>query len=205
MPRNMTTAMATALQQKVIRLALLASLQFGDNIVNVWSGLGTMTWNGLTFQGVGALGSISTMSEDSDVEAKGVTVSLSGIPSTYMSEVLNEVRVLGTCNIWLALYDSNAVLIDTPILSYQGKMDAPEMDDDAKTCTCTIGLENILVDLNRPVFRRYTDEDQQMDLQTTLTRLGLPSTTVDTGLTHVAGLQEQITFWGVLPSSVNNT
>jgi hypothetical protein len=96
-------------------------------------------------------------------------------------------------------------LIDAPILSYQGKMDAPEMDDDAKTCTCTIGLENILVDLNRPVYRRYTDEDQQMDLAATLTRLGLPSTTVDTGFTHVAPLQEQVTFWGVLPSSVNNT
>jgi hypothetical protein len=201
----MTPAVATALCQPVIRLALFASLQFADNIVNVWNGIGPKTWNGLTFQGVGVLGSISTMSEDSDVEAKGVTISLSGIPSSFMSEVLNETRILGTCNVWLALYDPNGVLIDSPILSYQGKMDAPEMDDDAKNIACTINVENILVDLNRPVYRRFTDEDQQMDLAATLTRLGLPSTTVDTGFTHVAGLQCQITFWGVMPSSVNNT
>lgn len=204
MPRVMTTAMANALGLPVIRLALFASLQFGDNIINVWSGLGPMTWNGLTFQGVGVLGTISGMSEDSNVEAKGVTISLSGIPSTYVSEVLNEVRVLGTCNVWLALYDATYTLIDTPILSYQGKMDAPHISDDAKTCTCTIAVENILVDLNRPVYRRYTDADQQMDLAVTLTRLGLPSTTVDTGYTHIAALQEMIIYWGQNPVSVNN-
>ncbi len=205
MPRVMTPAMVTALTAPVVRLALLASLQFGDNLVNVWSGLGPVTWGGLTFQGVGSLGAVEGMSEDSTVEAKGVTISLSGIPASMVNEVLEEVRVLGTCNIWLALYDSTLTLIPTPILSYQGKMDAPEMEDDAKTCTCSINLENVLVDLNRACYRRYTNDDQQLDLAATLTRLSMPSDTVDTGLRWVAGLQEQITFWGTMPSSVNNT
>jgi hypothetical protein len=204
MPRLMTTAMATALQQPVVRLQLLASLQFADSTAYIWTGLGPVTWNGMTFTGVGNLADVGTISEDSTVEAKGVTVSLSGIPANMVSEVLNEVRVLGLAQIWLALYDSTGTLIPTPFLSYQGKMDAPEMNDDGKTCTCSISLENVLVDLNRECYRRYTDEDQQLDLAATLTRLSLPSTTVDTGFTHVAGLQEQITFWGRVPSSVNN-
>jgi hypothetical protein len=104
----------------------------------------------------------------------------------------------------MALFDESLEMIDSPILSYQGKMDAPEMEDDAKTCTCTINIENVLVDLDRAVYRRYTDEDQQMDLADTLARLGLPSTTIDTGFSYVAGLQEQITFWGRSPSSENN-
>jgi hypothetical protein len=200
----MTAAMITALCAPSVRMAILCSLTFGDQTVYVWSGLGPMTWNSLTFQGVGSLGEISTISEDSNVEAKNVTVSLSGIPSSMMTEVLTEVRLLGTCNIWLALYDGTGTLISTPILSYQGKMDAPNIKDDGKTCKCTISLENVLVDLNREVWRRYTDEDQQMDLAATLTRLSLPANTIDTGFTHVAGLQEQITFWGRVPSSVNN-
>jgi hypothetical protein len=204
MPRTLTSAMITALTAPVVRLAVLASLQFADNLVNVWSGLGPMTWNSLTFQGVGTLGTISAMSEDSDVSAKNVTISLSGIPSNMMNEVLNEVRVLQTANIWLALYDSSGNLIANPVLSYQGKMDAPEINDDGQTCTCSISLEDVLVDLNREVWRRYSDEDQQMDLAATLTRLSLSPSTVDTGFTHVAGLQEQITFWGRVPSSVNN-
>jgi hypothetical protein len=204
MPRTLTPAMITALSAPVVRLALLASLQFADNLVNVWTGIGPTTWNSLTFQGVGTLGAISAMSEDSDVAAKNVTISLSGIPSSMMNEVLWEVRVLRTANIWLALYDAGNNLIANPVLSYQGKMDAPEITDDGQTCTCTISLENVLVDLNREVYRRFSDEDQQVDLAATLTRLSLPANTVDTGFTHVAGLQEQITFWGRVPSSVNN-
>ena len=82
MPRTMTTAMATALCAPVVRMAILASLQLGDNTIYVWTGLGPMTWNGITFQGVGSFGDISAISEDSNVEARNVTISLSGIPST---------------------------------------------------------------------------------------------------------------------------
>jgi len=204
MPRVMTAAMATALCAPVVRMAILASLQFGDNTIYVWTGIGPMTWNSMTFQGVGQFGDISEISEDSNVEAKNVSISLSGIPSSLINEVLFQVRVLRTAQIWLALYDGSGNLISTPLLSYQGMMDAPQLADDGKTCTCTISLENVLVDLNREVYRRFTDEDQQMDLAATLSRLHMAANTVDTGFTHVAGLQEQITFWGRTPSSVNN-
>jgi hypothetical protein len=61
-----------------------------------------------------------------------------------------------------------------------------------------------LVDLNRPCYRRYTVDDQQMDLAATLTALGLPGTTIDTIFRFVPGLQEMVTFWGTSPSSINN-
>jgi hypothetical protein len=204
MPRTMTTAMAAALAAPELRMALFASLQFGDNTIYVWSGLGPVTWNSMTFQGVGTLGMIEGIGEGSTVEAKGVKVSLSGIPSALVGEVLFETRVLRTAKIWLALYDASNSLIADPLLSYQGMMDQPEIIDDGKECKITINLENALVDMNRAVNRRYTDQDQQIDLADTLARLGLPSNTVDTGFRHVAGLQLQITFWGRTPSSVNN-
>lgn len=204
MPRIMTPAMQAGICAPVLRLQLLASLQFGDSTVTVWSGLGPITWNGITFQGVGSLGDISAIPENSDVQAKGVTLTLSGIPSSLVSEVLFETRVLRTAKVWLALYDSTHALIADPILSYQGKMDAPQLNDSGDTCSCSIQLENVLVDLNRDVYRRFTDADQQLELPAQLARLGLPSTTVDTGFQHVAGLQEQLTFWGSVPHSVNN-
>lgn len=206
MPRSMTTAYATALAAPVVgtTMAILASFQFATETVYCWSGLGPLVWSSNTFQGVGDLGVIEGISEDSNVEAKGVTVSLSGIPSARVTDVLSETRILNTANIWLALLDSSRNVIADPILIYQGKTDAPELEDDAQTCTAKLALENVLVDLNRPCYRRYTDEDQQLDLAATLTALGLPSNTVDTGFIHVAGLQEQITFWGRSPSSVNN-
>lgn len=204
MPRSMTTAFATALQQPVVRMGILASFQFATETVYCWTGLGPLTWGGNTYQGVGDLGVIEGISEDSNVEAKGVTASLSGIPAARVTDVISETRILNTANIWLALFDATMAVITSPILIYQGKTDAPEIEDDAQTCTAKLALENVLVDLNRPCYRRYTDEDQQLDLAATLTALGLSSGTVDTGFIHVAGLQEQITFWGRSPSSVNN-
>src|SRR5579859_6702794 len=187
MPRVMSTAMATALCAPVLRPAMLVSLQFAASTVYVWSGVGPFTWSGMTFVGVGDLGNIVTMSEGSTVEAQNVTIELSGIPSDMMTEVLTETRILGTVNIWLALFDANGVVIPDPILSYQGKMDKPEIDDSGDKCTCSISVENVLVDLNRAVYRRYTAQDHQSDLAVTLTRLGLPLTTVDTGFRFVPG------------------
>ncbi len=204
MPRTMTNAMAAALCAPVVRPALLASLVFASSTVYLWNGLGPITWNGMTFLGVGDLAAVSEISEDSDVEARGVTVSLSGIPSDMMSEVLTETRILGNVHIWLALFDGSGVLIPDPILSYQGKMDAPTLQDDGQLCTAQITVENVLVDLNRACYRRYTNDDQQLDLADTLTRLGLSGTTKDTGFQWVPGIQEMQVYWGQSPNSTNN-
>jgi hypothetical protein len=204
MPRNMTTAMATALCAPVLRPALLCSMQFAVSTVYVWTGIGPLTWDAMTFTGVGDLGTISTISEGSAVEAHNVTIELSSIPSDMMGEVLNETRILGTVNVWLCLFDESGAIIPDPVLAYQGRMDTPSMNDDGQTCTCSIAVENVLIDLNRAVYRRYTSQDQQIDLAATLIRLGLPLTTIDTGFQYVPGVQERITFWGTVPSSSNN-
>jgi hypothetical protein len=205
MPRLLTPAMITALSAPDLRPALFVSMQFASSTVYLWSGLGPITWNSMTFIGVGDLGKISTISEGSTVEAQSVTIELSGIPSDMMTEVLTETRLLGAVNIWLALFDPvTGVLIADPFMSYQGKMDEPSMTDDGTSCTCAITVENVLVDLNRAVYRRYTNDDQQLDLAATLTRLGMSPTTIDTGFRWVPGVQEMVTFWGTSPSNSNN-
>jgi hypothetical protein len=196
--------MVAALSAQVLRPAFFISMEFASSTSYVWSGLGPMTWNGMTFEGVGVLGSISTISEGSTVEAQGITIELSGINPTSMNNVLNETRILGTVNIWIALFDGNGVLIPDPFMSYQGKMDQPSISDDNKSCSCAITVENILVDLNRQCYRRFTNDDQQIDLAATLTRLGMSPTTTDTGFRWVPTIQEAIIFWGTSPSSSNN-
>src|SRR5215472_8301199 len=124
MPRNMTGPVAAALCAPAVRIAILAAMQFADNLVRVWSGLGPLTLtDGTVFQGVGTLGDVGTISEDSSVEAKGVTLSLSSIPSDTMSEILSEMRLLGKVQVWLAVFDESGAIIPDPVLIYQGNMD----------------------------------------------------------------------------------
>ena len=206
MPRNLTTSMVTALCASVIRPALLVELNFGLSTASplyIWSGVGSLTWNSMTFTGVGDLGQIGAIEETAQqrLEAKGFQLSLSGIPSYLVNDVLNDTRLSGTCTIWLALFTASNGLIDSPIEMYSGMIDSPEITDNGSTITCSIQIENPLVDLNRAVFRRYTPSDQESDLADTLTRLGLASTVKDTGFSHVAGSQEEMTDWGQNPSS----
>lgn len=204
MPRTLSTDMVNALTQPVVRTAVLCELQMSNETLYLWSGLGPITWNGMTFQGVGTLGRVEGISEDTTVEAKGVQISLSGIPASMISEALNNVRLMQTVNLWLACFNSNGVLISSPVVSFAGLMDKTTIDDDGNTCTITINVENVLADLNRPVCRHYTQADQQLDLAVTLQRLGLPANTVDTGFSHVNVIAEIVTYWGVNPRSVNN-
>ena len=205
MPRNVTMAMLNALSAPVVRAAFLVNIQFANETIYCWSGLGPLVWNGNTYSGIGDFGSVSNIPETSTVEAQSVTLTLGGIPSTFLGEVIQNSQLFNTAQVWLACFDGTGALVPSPTLMYQGLTDEPTIMDDGKTFTVTISLENVLVDLNRSVERYYTDVDQRTYLAPILTRLGLPSSTVDTGGQYVVGIQNQIIYWGVSPSSSNNT
>lgn len=208
----MTAAMATALAAPVLYPALLCQMNFANSNVNVWSGLGNVAWNGNTYTGLGDFAGISTISEDSTVEAKNVTLDLSGVPLNIISTettqdlylALYELNVLQPCQIYLALRYANGAIISDPILSYRGMMDKGTIDIGATTMSLSISLENILVDLNRPSERRFTADDQKMDMPYLTAKYGLSANTVDNAFNFVAGLQEQTVYWGVTPKSTNN-
>lgn len=196
--------MLDALSSPNVRTVVLASLQMSNETLYLWSGLGPLTWSGMTFQGIGTLGKVEGISEDTTVEAKGVQISLSGIPPAMIGEALDNVRLMQTAQLWLMCFDSAGSIISNPLVSFAGLMDKATIDDDGNTCIITINVENVLADLNRPVPRHFSQADQQLDLALTLTRLGLPSSTVDTGFSHVNNIQELTVFWGQSPRSVNN-
>lgn len=203
MPRTLTSDMIAALTAPVLRLAIFCQIQLSNETLYLWSGSGPITWNSMTFQGVGTLGKVEGISEDATVEAKGVKISLSGIPSDMIGEALDNVRLMQPVNIWLACFNPDGTVIASPVVSYAGLTDKTSIDDDGHTSTITINIENVLADLNRPVPRHYTQADQQLDLAATLTRLGLPSTTVDTGFSHVNVIAEIVVYWGQNPRGTN--
>ena len=79
MSRNLDTTLAPALANPLITPAIFVSLTFQSGVFYVWNGIGNYVFNGNTYTGVGTLGKISAIQEGSDVEAQGLTVTLSGI------------------------------------------------------------------------------------------------------------------------------
>ena len=202
MPRNLSSDMLTALQAPILFPAVFVAATFGTidhtthlvdtTVVYMWSGLGSVDWNGHTWIGIGSLLGFTTPEDSSNVEAKGITLTLSGLDPTLLPAALNDIILGLPVTVYLALYDSTNTLIDTPVIAWAGRMDQPTFDVSTTEVVLAINCENRLIDMNISVERRYTTEDQQMDW---------PG---DLGFQFVDGLQETTLFWGQYPNNTNN-
>lgn len=188
MSRGLTTGFTTAADAGTVYPALLCSFDFSGGDVNVWSGMGDLVYDSVTYSGVGDLGGISAIEETEETRANGLSFQLNGIPSAMVSSILGEDYRNRVCTVQLALFASLTATtpITAPAVMFVGRMDQAVMDDDGETAVINLSAESRLVDLQRPRERRYTDEDQR----------GNPSYTVDLGLEYVAGMQDKDLLWG---------
>ena len=162
MARDLTTGVQTALDSNFLTLAFFVMLTFRTTTEYVWTGIGNIDWNGHTWQGVGTLGSISSVSEGTKVQAEGISLTLSGIPTELLTESLNDIQQGLPVRLYLAMFN-NGVIIPDPVCAYAGLMDQPEIVMGTQTVEITIAVENKMVNLQRSQNRRYTDADQRMD------------------------------------------
>lgn len=186
----MSAGMLTAITSASLQPAIFVEAYFATGPIRVWTGFGSISWNGHTWQGLGTLGSISVIEEGSNVEAKGITLTLSGFDATLLADVLGEFQLGLSVTIWLGMFSSGSI-ISTPIVSWAGRMDQPTIDVDGQTATISINCESRLIDMNVSVLRRYTNDDQQIDY---------PG---DRGMEFVASLIERTLYFGVSPNANN--
>jgi hypothetical protein len=188
----MTAGYLAAIQSAALRPALFVEANFTSGPIHVWSGVGSITWGGKTWTGLGSLGNVSMIEEGATVEAKGITLTLSGIDPTLLTGILDEFQVGLPAIVSLGLFDTAGALIADPVGCFVGQMDQPTLDVTGTSATISINCESRLIEMNVAVDRRYTNEDQQRDY---------PG---DRGFEFVNSIQEAQIYWGRPPSSVNN-
>jgi hypothetical protein len=147
---------------------------------------GTVPVVGGTYKGIGTLGSVSPISETTDVAAVGMQFTLSGIPSDLMGYALAECRTGYPVKLWIGFLTTAGAIIADPALCFSGRMDTVAMTEGTDTATITISAENQLIDLQRPRLRRWTDDDQKRTYPT------------DDGFKWVPTVQEWNGSWGKL-------
>lgn len=193
MPRpDATPAFISAIQSAYVKPALFVQVNFTTGPVYVWSGAGSITWNGITWTGVGQFGSVSMIEEGADVQARGIVLTLSGIDPTLLGDVLNDYAQGLPALVYLGLFDASNDLIANPITCWSGRTDQPTLTMSGETGSLSIACENRLVEMNVSVQRRYSNEDQQLDYPT------------DQGFSFVNSIQDVTIFWGRHPSATNN-
>ncbi len=160
--RNLGAALATAASAGLIRPAVLAAIAFRSGVSYAWSGTGSLVYAGNTYLGVGSLGTIGTISEGTEVEAKGTTIGLSGIDLGLLGSCLADIQVGAPATLSLALLDPNGAMLGVPYPLYAGTVDKAPIEIGAETISIALALENRLTNLQRASNRRYTAADQAL-------------------------------------------
>lgn len=184
MSRSLTSGMVTQVTATALRPIMLFKAAFDSGNLLLWSGVGSIVYNGDTYTGAGDLLGVKSIAEANTIEAVGVDVQLSGLPSALIATALTEDYQGRTAYIYFAcLTDAGAIVAD-PYQIFKGRMDVLEISENSATAVLTMHCENRLIDLQRSKERRYTPEDQKAFYPT------------DTGLDFVAALQDKQITWG---------
>jgi hypothetical protein len=150
MARELEVTYASGLAAGTIMPIRLVMLTFSTGVKYVWSGVGPLTWDGKTFDGVGNLGQIGAITETTGVEANGTTVSLSGIDPVLLADCLNDIQVGAPARIWRGLWNQFGGLYGTPYQVFRGYVDKPTFDISAETLAISLSLESRVVNLPAP-------------------------------------------------------
>lgn len=182
--RTLSASMVTEVTATQLAPILLANLQFSTPVY-LWSGYGSIGFGGVTYLGIGTLGTISPVEETTDLAARGISMRLSGVPTANVALALTENYQGRACTILFgALSPTAGMLISSPVTVFQGKMDVMQISDDGQSADITMTAESRLMDFKRPREIRYTDEEQQNLFAG------------DVGLEFVNDIQEKPIYWG---------
>ena len=164
MARALTAAMIAALNEGTVKPILIVKIGTSGADVNVWTGIGDLTFQSEIYSGVGNFGGVSPVNETSDLRAAGLNFSLSGISSSMISTALANIRYGRPAILWFGLFDiTSGALVADPYKLFTGFTDVPSIDEGPDVSVITISAENRLIALDRARARRYTPEDQNID------------------------------------------
>ncbi len=163
MVRSLTAGMITEVTASPLRPILLVKMEFDSADLNLWTGVGDLSFGGDTYTGAGDLLSFSRIEETSNLRAIGMAAVLSGIPSSIITIALAEDYMGRPVTVWFGALDSSGALVADPEPIFAGLIDTLPIKDAGDTATIEVRIENRLARLEESRARRYTPEDQAID------------------------------------------
>lgn len=207
MTRELTQTIINNLEAAEVQPLFAVELYFDTQTLYMWTGIGDLVFNGITYIGTGQFLEISELRETAEISAKGATVSLSGIPSNLISLAISEPYQGRKCKILFGLIDANRQFLKledgsfllaedgsridvsqgavSPVVEvFNGYIDQMIINEGADTSNITISVESRLIDLERARIFRFNDQNQKARYPT------------DRGFEFVEDLQDKQFNWG---------
>lgn len=184
MSRNIASGLVTALTAQNSEPFILVELLFDSAPLRLWSGIGSYTFSGNVYSGVGDLLSITPARENSDMSADTMVITLAGQNAATVSLALQEPYQYRKASVYLGAWTNTAHTTYQVNKIFGGDMDTMPIKDDAESSTITLTIENALAVFDRSSNFRYTQESQEALYAG------------DTFFSFVTDLQDKEILWG---------
>ena len=179
MSRTINGSLLTALTGGLVEPYYAVELFFDNGTLRFWTGIGDRTVDSNTYTGTGSLLSVGPSEEVSDLSAKSMSITLTGLDSSIISLALQEPYQRRQAKIYLGEQSvSNVVQI------FSGQMNTMNIEDSAEGATVQLTIESKLIELERAANWRYTDENHQSRYDG------------DTFFSYVQDIQDAQVAWG---------
>lgn len=164
MDRNSTTEFQTEIVKSQNMPVHLVAVYFDDETMYMNDSYKTINFDGNDYLGVGHFMGFSDIEETSKIIVSSMTLSLSGIDQEWIANVLAKDYINREVKVWTGFLNDLGELIDSPVLFFQGNMDAPTISEnpDASTSIVSVTATNIWADFNRKTGRHSNNEEQQI-------------------------------------------
>lgn len=161
---------ASYLQGRRIRFAILVEFQFLSETVRVWSGFGQLITQDLrVWSGLGELGSVEGLSQPIGIVAPQATFRASGVSQEILSKAIQadpSEHFQRPVTVLLQFFTEEWQTLDLPYAVSQWSMDRPSVErtrgeDGEWVRSVTIPAESVFYGRARPAYGYWSDRDQQ--------------------------------------------
>ena len=121
----------------------------------------TVNSGGHDYLGLGTLVALEPIRETESVEAVGVRVTLSGVPSSLLAVALGEAITGKALKIHAALIGADGAIVGSAFTVFSGRMDTMTISDDGPAATIVVTAESRMAALMSSNVKRMTDADHK--------------------------------------------
>jgi hypothetical protein len=164
MARTLTTAVKNELLTGQIRPIHLVTIGFSTpvNITdNAFDLTSSISGSSVTYSSSAFLVGASSFEEQTDISKTTISLSLSGVDTSFISVVLGENIVNDTVTIYRGLLDSSNSIIADPILLYQGNIDTFEVTETETQSNVKLIVVSHWADFDKKSGRKTNNSSQQ--------------------------------------------
>lgn len=145
-----------------------------------------ITWGGNTYTALGHMLGFGNVEESVSLQATGVDLVMSGVPTSLVSSFLSENFIDRRVRIYKGFFNSSGAVITDPILIFSGLMDSPDFAE---------ALEDNSTVITIPAYSQWAEFDKTNGRKTNSNSQSLHFTG-DRGFNFVPGLKDKVITWG---------